>query len=102
MMVEINNLSITMKENDRPLLTNFSFSLQKGDKIAIIGEEGNGKSTLIKAILDIKLLEDYCNIKGNIIKNGYIGYLEQFLDKAWDNETILEYFLKECPTEKYN
>lgn len=99
-MVEINNLSITMKQNDRPLLTNFSFSLQKGDKIAIIGEEGNGKSTLIKAIVDINLLEDYCNIKGNIIKNGYIGYLEQFLDKDWDNETVLEYFLKEYPTEE--
>ena len=40
-MLEINNLSINIQ--DRYLVKNLSLILNKGDKLAIIGEEGNGK-----------------------------------------------------------
>ena len=43
-MLQTRNLTITMKKDLRDLLRDFTFSLNPGDKAAIIGEEGNGKS----------------------------------------------------------
>ena len=42
----VNNLEIrTLK--GRTLLSGLSFVLNPGDKVGLIGEEGNGKSTLL-------------------------------------------------------
>lgn len=76
-MFEVNNLDI--KVEDRYLVKNLSFVLNKGDKLAIIGEEGNGKSTLLKSLLGIC---EYANIEGNInFKGNRVGYLEQAISK---------------------
>lgn len=76
-MFEVNNLNI--KVEDRYLVKDLSFNLNRGDKLAIIGEEGNGKSTLLKSLLGIC---DYANIEGNInYKGNSIGYLEQTISK---------------------
>lgn len=99
-MMEINNLTIIKKKDNRTLVENFNFILHKGDKVAIIGEEGNGKSTLLKAIYNRSLIEDYCNIKGRINSNGYkIGYLEQFLSDETQNEEVMNYFLINSETK---
>ena len=72
-MIEIKDLSISI--NDRYLVKSLSFNLNNNDKLAIIGEEGNGKSTLLKCILGIC---DYANISGIInLNNNRIGYLAQ-------------------------
>ena len=72
-MIEIKDLSISI--NDRYLVKNLSFNLNNNDKLAIIGEEGNGKSTFLKCILGIC---DYANISGIInLNNNRIGYLAQ-------------------------
>ncbi len=44
-MLQIKNLDIVHKKDLRKLVSGLSFALQDGDKAAIIGEEGNGKST---------------------------------------------------------
>lgn len=76
-MLEIRNL--TIKIEDRYLVKDLSFTLNNGDKLAIIGEEGNGKSTLLKAILGIC---NYANITGTInLKGNRVGYLEQSMTK---------------------
>lgn len=69
-MLQIKNLTITHKKDLRELIRNLSFTLNPGDKMAIIGEEGNGKSTLLKLITDEKLTEDYASYTGEIIKTG--------------------------------
>jgi len=96
-MINVTNLSIeTLK--GRKLIENLSFTLNAGDKLAVIGEEGNGKSTLLKAICDQKLIENFCSVKGNIDKSKeVIGYLEQKLAIEWHDCTIEEYFLKDTP-----
>ncbi len=106
-MLEIKNLNIIKKNDERFLVRNFTFSIQDGDKVAIIGEEGNGKTTLLKAIYNDSLIKDFCLIEGSIIKNGIIGYLEQNLDKNWNNHTISEFYIKDNPKDevdynKYN
>lgn len=76
-MFEVDNLNI--KVEDRYLVKDLSFVLNKGDKLAIIGEEGNGKTTLLKSLLGIC---DYANIEGNInFKGNRVGYLEQTISK---------------------
>ena len=106
-MMEINNLKITKKINDRVLVDNLNLVVHKNDKIAIIGEEGNGKSTLLKCFYNVNLINDYCNISGTIKCNEKLGYLEQTLDERWNNEEVINYFLKdsvesEIDYSKYN
>ncbi|MEI3499214.1 MAG: ATP-binding cassette domain-containing protein [Bacilli bacterium] len=91
-MLEIKDLTISI--NDRYLIKNFNLILNKGDKLAIIGEEGNGKSTLLKSILGIC---EYAEISGNInVKGNRIGYLEQSIstDKL-DNSVYKFLFIDE-------
>lgn len=38
-------------EPDKPVLKNISFSVKKGEKIAIVGRSGSGKSTLVSLLL---------------------------------------------------
>lgn len=76
-MFEIKDLSIKVK--DRYLIKGLNLVLNKGDKLAIIGEEGNGKSTLLKVILG---LCDYAEVNGSInLKGNRIGYLKQSMDE---------------------
>lgn len=104
----MNHVSLKLNQNNRPLVQDFSYVLLPGDKTAIIGEEGNGKSTLLKFIYDSSLIEGYCTFKGEV-KNNHdkIGYLQQFLDPRWNHESVLNYFFKNSPEEeidyeKYN
>ena len=77
-MLQLKNLTIRHKKDLRPLLEDFSFTLNEGDKAVIISEEGNGKSTLLKLIYDKTLVEGYVEYTGEIIKRGIIfGYLPQ-------------------------
>lgn len=80
-MIELQDITITSLADNRCLLRDFKFSLNEWDKVVIIGEEGNGKSTLLKLIYDEKLIEEYCGYTGRIQKRGVkIGYLEQEMD----------------------
>ena len=94
-MLDIKNISITMNRDGRELIWGLSFTVNEGDKAAIIGEEGNGKSTLLKLIHDPALIEDYCSWSGEIIKNNAItGYLEQELNADDRELSVYQYFLK--------
>ncbi|MBQ1911242.1 MAG: ATP-binding cassette domain-containing protein, partial [Erysipelotrichaceae bacterium] len=63
-MLKINHLTVTMLKG-RKLLEDFSFVLEKGDKIALIGEEGNGKSTLLKIMAGIDV-NSYVTFSGSV------------------------------------
>ena len=77
-MLQIRDLTVTMKKDLRDLLRGFTFALNPGDKAAIIGEEGNGKSTLLKLLYDPALVEGYVEYTGAIQKDGMLlGYLSQ-------------------------
>lgn len=88
-MIQIKNLTITHKKDNRVLLDNFSLILNDGDKTAIIGEEGNGKSTLLKLIYDEEQVADYVDFHGEIIRNNsVIGYLAQELPEEEKRQTV--------------
>lgn len=86
-MFEIKNMDIYIYP--RYLVKNLSLTLNKGDKLAIIGEEGNGKSTLLKAIQENL---DYAVVRGKIKYHGNtVGYLEQIANDKDLNKKVFSY-----------
>lgn len=96
-MLQIKNLTMTHTKDLRTLAEDFAFVLNPGDKAAVIGEEGNGKSTMLKWIFDPALVEDYCQCSGERIAHGHrLGYLAQELS-AWEKAlSIYEYCCEEA------
>lgn len=93
---------LTIKDlKDHTLINDFTFSLGEHDKVALIGEEGNGKSTLLKAIYQKSMITSYTSISGTIdMDYERIGYLSQRLDEVWNQETCLDYILKQHITDE--
>lgn len=95
-MIQVRNLSITYKKDLRELVANLSFVLNDGDKAAVIGEEGNGKSTLLKLIYDRSLVEDYAEYEGEIILNNSLpAYLGQELEREARGKSVYEFLAEE-------
>ena len=63
-MLQINSLTLVHKKDLRIILEDFNLVLNDGDKAVIIGEEGNGKSTLMKWIYDEEAVSDYIQAEG--------------------------------------
>ena len=79
-MLQVKHLTLTHRKDLRTLAEDFSFVLNDGDKAVVIGEEGNGKSTLLKWVYDPGMVEDYCEWSGEIAGDpGPMGYLAQDL-----------------------
>lgn len=95
-MLEVRNLAIHIDKENRTIIDNLSFTLNRGDKFAVIGLEGNGKSTLLKAIYNPQSL-DYCDVKGVINIKGKVGYLPQTILEEWYDVPVYDYLLKEYP-----
>jgi ABC-type multidrug transport system fused ATPase/permease subunit len=51
--IAFNSLSFKYEKATEPILSNFNFTINRGDKIAIIGASGCGKSTLSKLLVNI-------------------------------------------------
>lgn len=95
-MLQIKNLNITHKKDLRNIISGFNFVLNPGDKAVIIGEEGNGKSTVLKWIYDPKLIEAYAEAEGECINSGEkIAYLPQELCGEDAEKSVYEYFCEE-------
>ncbi len=95
-MLQIQGLSISMRKDLRELVRDLTFSVNPGDKIAVIGEEGNGKSTLLKLIYQEELVEGYADWSGVIQKDGMIlGYLAQELPPEDKEKNVYEFCCEE-------
>ena len=49
-IIELNAITVRYSEEERAALNNVSFSINKGEWVALIGHNGSGKSTLAKTI----------------------------------------------------
>ena len=90
-MIKINHLTITQNKDLRDLISDLSMTIQDGEKVAIIGEEGNGKSTLLKILMG-ESLSDF-TIRGNI-QSDYqsLAYIPQKLSEKLTKKTLHDYF----------
>jgi ABC-type transport system involved in cytochrome bd biosynthesis fused ATPase/permease subunit len=49
--VEIENLSFTYEGGERKIFNNLTLTINAGEKIAVIGENGVGKTTFLKLLM---------------------------------------------------
>ena len=93
-MLQIKDLTVSRAHDGYPLISNLNFSLQKGDKLAIIGGEGNGKSALLRVICRPDLAASYLQWSGTVTHQPWsLGYLEQECPEELFGVAVSEYIL---------
>lgn len=85
MFLKVNNLSMTYDK--KVLYDNASFSINRGEKVGIVGANGTGKTTLIN-ILNGDIIPDSGTIEFD--KKIKVGFLDQYL-RIDKNLTIKQY-----------
>lgn len=84
-LVSFNNVTFTYPDAETPVLNNISFTINRGETVAIVGSTGSGKSTLAKLLMrfndvsagNIKLKgTDIRKISQNTLRNT-ISYVPQ-------------------------
>ena len=89
-VVELKDLEVGYDK----VLQKISFLLYRGDKLGIIGENGIGKSTLLKTLAGkIKVLGGSFSFGYNVT----LGYFDQQLEFKNDENTVYEEFIEEFP-----
>ena len=78
-------------------LSQISFELKKGDRLAIVGENGKGKSTLLKTLIGmIKPLGGSFTFGPNV-EWGYFDQQKAVVNDADPEQTVLDNFWEEYP-----
>lgn len=93
-VLKIENLSFRFKEQNDVLFQNLSLHLQRGDRVALVGPNGVGKSTLLKTIVgQLKPLTGEILLGANV----KIGYYEQEQTQLHLDKTVLTELWDEYP-----
>jgi len=64
--IEFNNVTFTYPDAQNPTIEHLSFSMKPGEKVALVGDNGAGKTTIIKLLTGL-----YKADEGKILINGY-------------------------------
>lgn len=88
-IISLRNFSVNLS-NGKDLIQNITLDVFAGEHIALIGENGCGKSTLVKSIIGINNL-NYTGII-NIGPSVKIGYISQIISFKDDKQSLLDYF----------
>ena len=73
---------LTKKYGEHTVFKNTSFSIARGEKVSFVGRNGEGKSTMIKAIMGEIDFEGSCNLG----HNAKVGYFAQNQASLLDTE----------------
>lgn len=101
-MLEIKNISFSYDQT--PVLSNISFSAEKGKHISIVGESGCGKSTLLKIIyglLDVRKGEVFYNNEKLLGPNYYLVPGEEFMKYQAQDFDLMPFITVEENVGKY-
>ncbi len=88
LLVSIKNATVAY--NEKPIFENLTFNIHKGSRIALVGKNGVGKSTLMNIISNKFEIEEGERWQDNNIE---IRMLDQDI-KVTNNETIYDFILK--------
>jgi ATP-binding cassette subfamily F protein 3 len=87
-MLEAQDISFSYPGSNQSLIENFSLTVEKGERIAIVGKNGRGKSTILR-LLAKELAADAGSVKHS--DNLAIGYFGQTnIDRLHPKHTIEE------------
>ena len=90
-MIQIHKLTITHNKDLRNLVSDLTMVIREGEKVAIIGEEGNGKSTLLQTLMGKQPLD--FTISGRIHSDfGPYSYIPQSLPADLKTLSLHDYF----------
>lgn len=95
------NIIYTLKKatknyHNKQILQNINLEIQKKQRIAIIGDNGTGKTTLLKILASIELLTTGTKENGFNLE---IGYFDQELTNVKTNQKLLDFFLENFPNK---
>ena len=89
-MIDINMSDIELDFGFKKILNKVTFSVLKGEKVALVGCNGSGKTSLLRIMMgQIKNDKGSCTIR----KDTTLGYLDQTSDIG-DETAMVEVFLK--------
>ena len=88
-------ISVGKNENKKTLFQNFNLEISRGEKVAFVGKNGVGKSSLLKAILKKMPYEGIVRWGGNV----KLSYFDQELSSLDLNMTVLEAVHRKFPTK---
>lgn len=95
-MLQLEKLTITHQKDLQDLVRDLDLVLNPGEKLAIIGEEGTGKSSLIKAIVAPQMLSSYAHLAGTITNHFHqFGYLPQALENEELQLTVMDFLYQD-------
>lgn len=83
-VLEINNLSVSF--NWKKVFENVNLELRRGDKVALLGKNGVGKTTLLKAVLGRVPYEGQVSLGANV----KIGYYSQEHEDVGLRGTVID------------
>lgn len=86
-VLAVNDVSVTFPNHEQPIFRNVSFQLTRGETVALIGPNGIGKSTLLKAIVGQNEPTTGTIRFGTHVK---IGYYDQEQTRLNGQNTVLE------------
>ncbi|MBQ0153262.1 MAG: ABC-F family ATP-binding cassette domain-containing protein [Bacteroidales bacterium] len=83
----IEDLEKAYQGTDHPVISHVNLTIRRGEKVAFVGKNGEGKTTLVRCIMD--QLDYFGNLKvGHNVKIGYFAQNEaSLLD---ENKTVFE------------
>ncbi|GMK42371.1 multidrug ABC transporter ATP-binding protein [Paenibacillus sp. CCS19] len=81
------SLSVAFQGAEEPLFKNISFRLERGETVALVGPNGIGKSTLLKALIDRQPLAAGSFRWGSNVK---LGFYDQEQATLTGSNTVLE------------
>src|SRR5207249_6647080 len=74
------------KAYDRPLFTDLSFSLKRGQRLGIMGPNGSGKTTLLRVLLGQEEPDRGTVERGHLVE---FGYYDQNLKVLPEDQPVL-------------
>jgi ATPase subunit of ABC transporter with duplicated ATPase domains len=89
--LEAQNIGFVLPSG-RVLLEELSFRVPGGQRVAIVGANGAGKSTVLKMIAGEEPLQ-----KGHVQVDGRLGYMPQFVGSLGADATVLDLLLRLSP-----
>ncbi len=90
--VEIENLSFAYPGSDKKIFNNLDLTLNAGDRLAVIGENGVGKTTLLKLLMG-ELTPQFGSIKWT--EKARLGYYAQDHAEDFKSDTSLTDWVSE-------
>jgi ATP-binding cassette subfamily F protein uup len=86
-MLVVKAENVSFSYSDKPVITNLSTTIMKGDRIGILGPNGSGKTTLLRLLLG-ELQPSSGNIR--LGTNLQISYFDQLREQLDENKTVQE------------